>query len=136
MLKFRNLAIAFLLSSLSPATPMQAQNVEDLNQLLETKYCPSCRLDNADLSGLDLSGAVLAGASLIGADLSETNLERADLSNALLNAADLSNATLQFANLRNASLYGAHMNPAANFTGANLEGTVMPNGVVRERNED
>jgi uncharacterized protein YjbI with pentapeptide repeats len=107
MIKLRNLAIAFLLSSLSTATPIQAQNAQDLNQLLETKYCPSCRLDNTNLSGLDLSDAVLAGASLIRADLSETNLEGADLSNALLNAADLSNATLQFANLRNASLYGA-----------------------------
>lgn len=116
--------------------PAAAENPNDVARLLETGYCPMCDLSNANLSGADLSGANLSGSMLIDANLSDANLSGADLSHAVLNSANLSGANLQFANLRNASLHGATMQQPADFSGANLEDTIMPNGVPRVPIED
>lgn len=124
------MAIALSITSFGIAEVARAENPEHVEQLLETGYCPYCDLTNADLSGLDLSNSVLRSASLIGANLSNTNLNYADLSNAILNAADLGGASFRFANLRNTSLAGARIQPPADLTGANLEDTMMPNGVL------
>lgn len=111
--------------------PTVAQNPNDVARLLETGYGPMCDLSNANLSGANLEGANLSGAMLINADLSNTNLQYADLSHAVLNSANLSGSDFRFANLRNASLHGATMQPAADFSGANLEATIMPSGIPR-----
>jgi uncharacterized protein YjbI with pentapeptide repeats len=108
-----------------------AQTISDLDRLRETGICPSCELSGADLSGMDLSGANLRGARLNGANLTNTNLQNADLANAILNGALLGGANFRFADLTNASLQGAVISPAANFTGAILEATVMPSGSFR-----
>jgi uncharacterized protein YjbI with pentapeptide repeats len=124
-------SIATGLMILVPLAPAIAGDQDDINRLLETGYCPICDLSGADLSGADLEDANLAGSNLIGADLSNANLQYADLSRAILNSADLSNTNFQFANLRDASLYGATMRQPADFSGANLENMVLPNGTVR-----
>ena len=66
-------------------------------------------LSGADLRGANLSGADLSGANLSGADLSEANLSGADLSEANLSGADLRRADLSEANLRRADLSEAEL---------------------------
>lgn len=65
-----------------------------IDQLLTTKSCPKCKLNDAKLSG----------ANLVGADLSNADLSNADLSNA-----NLLGAKLTGANVTNAKLNGAIM---------------------------
>jgi uncharacterized protein YjbI with pentapeptide repeats len=108
-----------------------AQNVSDLDRLTQTGICPSCDLSGANLSGMDLSGANLRGARLNGANLTGADLQYADLANAILNGALLGGVNFRFADLTNASLQGAVISPAADFTGATLDATVMPNGGFR-----
>lgn len=76
-------------------------------------------LEDADLSGYDLSYAFLSGANLfrakmVGCDLSGahlivTNMKEADLHGADLSRANLLDADLSGANLENATLVGAQM---------------------------
>jgi hypothetical protein len=124
-------AIALLVSLLS-ATAGDAAVPADVDQLLETGYCPRCDLSDADLSNLNLRDVYLSGANLAGADLSNSNLQYADLSYAILNGANLSGVDFSFANLRNASIFGARIAEPAIFRETNTEGLTMPNGNIRE----
>jgi uncharacterized protein YjbI with pentapeptide repeats len=101
------------------------------------------RLDNADLSGIelrwadlhyvsfmeaDLSNAYLLRANLRGADLSNVNLSnaylwQADLRKAFLNDADLSGANLSEADLRNFNISNEQLKQVKK-----LKGTRMPDG--------
>lgn len=83
---------------------VQAENINHLSQLLNTKQCENCDLSNAGLVMTNLTGANLTGANLMGANLSRANLTGANLAGA---------------NLMGASLYGANLT-GANLTGANL----------------
>ncbi len=56
-----------------------AENVEQVQKLLDTNACMNCDLQGADLRGAHLIGADLRNANLAGADLYEANLEGADL---------------------------------------------------------
>jgi uncharacterized protein YjbI with pentapeptide repeats len=69
----------------------QTNHVRDL---LETKECPDCNFQRADLERLDLRKVDLQGANLQGANLKGAQLGRADLSRA-----DLRHANLEGANL-------------------------------------
>lgn len=113
---------------LTPAAIAQSQ--DDLEQLLDTGYCPSCDLSGFDLSGQDLSNAYLPGAFLLGTDLSNANLRGANLSRALLNGANLSGVDFSQADLTDASLQGARMPVSAIFTGAEMERMILPNGRI------
>lgn len=77
-----------LLMSLIATFPCQAENIEHLNQLLQTKQCENCDLADAGLVMINLQGANLRGANLVGA-----NLSRADLTGADLRGANLTNAS-------------------------------------------
>ncbi|WP_228035514.1 pentapeptide repeat-containing protein [Oculatella sp. LEGE 06141] len=110
--------------------PAIAQTPDAVTRLIETGACRVCDLSNANLSGMNLSEVDLTGAILVGADLSNADLRRARLRGAILNAANLSGADFRGANLNDASLYGAVINPPADFSGATLEYTIMPNGTV------
>ena len=66
-------------------------------------------MQQAYLSGADLSEAYLSRAYLSEADLSEANLSRAYLSGADLSGADLSRANLFGADLFGADLFGAYL---------------------------
>ena len=105
-------------------------------------------LRGAKLSGIDLRGAYLSWANLISADLSKAELRGTYLSRANLIRADLSSASLKQASLGGADLGGADLNGAdlseANLRGASvtneqlaqatsLEGAILPDGTVLER---
>lgn len=98
------------------ATPLQAENLNDLNQLLGTKRCEGCDLTNAGLIHANLAGATLNNSNLAKANLSQANLAGADL---------------RGANLAGASLYGANLT-GANLTGANLTGTDLRNAYLMD----
>jgi hypothetical protein len=114
----------------------------DVARLQDTKACPNCRLDGANLSYAQLFGANLAsaslrnsvmssstltGANLNGANLSGSDLSRADLSGARLQGANLSGANLSGAILNRADLSGAILD-GANLDGAQLQGVIGYSG--------
>ena len=87
------------------------------------------QLQDADLTGHDLSRRYLGGANLRGANLSKANLFMTDLSGACLVGADLSDADLSGANLihadlRDATLIGANV-LVADLNNAILLGTKL-----------
>jgi len=118
-------------------------NSQIVRQLLESKYCPSCDLRNANLRSANLVGANLQDANLSNVDLSNADLSGelvqfrcgngpelvpANLSGANLSGANLENANLKGANLENADLRGANLKGAnlenANLKGANIDGAI------------
>jgi len=90
-----------------------------VRQLLNTKKCVECKLQNANLRDAYLEGADLRGANLKKADLQGAFLKRAKL-----NGANLVGAKLNGANLVYAWLEGTRLEKA-NLAGANLEMTIL-----------
>ncbi len=84
-------------------------NTREIQQLLATKTCPGCNLQNAGL----------VFAQIIEANLTEADLERAQLVSANLWRSDLTFANLKCAILERANLGESHM------AGANLERALM-----------
>ncbi len=87
------------------------------------------QLQDADLTGHDLSRRYLGGANLRGAKLAHANLFMTDLSSACLvgadlSCADLSGANLMYADLREATLVGANV-LVADLNNAILLGTKL-----------
>lgn len=132
-MKSQILAIATLLTTIGFGAIAQAENTEQVRQLLTTKECQNCDLAGAGLVMADLSGANLSGANLTGANLSRANLSGADLRGANLSGAGLfgvnlseaklSGANLAGADLRNTYLANAEFN-SAYLNGANLQGAI------------
>ena len=87
--------------------PASAADANQLIRLLESRSCPGCRLQDADLVQADLRDARLKRAQL----------QRANLSGALLDGADLRGAQLSFTSLAGTSLRGADLR------GSDLNGT-------------
>jgi hypothetical protein len=85
---------------------------------------PVISLEDADLSGTDLSYANLSGADLEGADLSGADLSVAQLSDTWLLGADLSGADLSAANLHEAFLISADLTDA-DLRDADLSGAFL-----------
>jgi uncharacterized protein YjbI with pentapeptide repeats len=95
-----------------------------VKQLLETRECPKCELQNTYLKGYNLQNVNLKDANLKGANLENANLKGANLENAKLWGANLKNANLQGtkfidANLESANLIKANLG-SANLNDANL----------------
>ena len=65
-----------------------------VEQLLKTRQCPGCNLQNANLANADLRGANLAGANLAGANLAGANLKGANIRGVNLQGADIRNTVL------------------------------------------
>jgi Protein kinase domain/Pentapeptide repeats (8 copies) len=103
-----------------------AADEDALKQLLQTKKCERCNLQNAKLAGANLVGANLAGANLAGANLMRANLTVANLAGANLADARLMRANLTVAKLMDANLAGAKLMGAnlvkVNLTNAHLLG--------------
>ena len=78
------------------STPALGAEAIAIQQLLEQRICPNCRLADADLVHADLRDADLSGA----------NLRRANLSQINLDGANLRNSDLSFTTLRGASMRG------------------------------
>jgi hypothetical protein len=98
---------------------------EDLVRfLVEAELVQTLDLNQADLSGVNLTGVDLNGANLDNADLSDANLGGTNLSHA-----DLDGVSLYRANLSNANLSGAHLYKAklsnADLSGADLSDTYL-----------
>lgn len=120
--------IATVLTALSVAHPVRAENVEQTRQLLNTRKCSRCELSNAGLVFANLAGADLTQANLAGANLSRANLTGANLKGANLAGASLYGANLTGANLDGANLVAADLRESF-MSGASLMQTVM-NGAL------
>jgi uncharacterized protein YjbI with pentapeptide repeats len=90
-------------------------------------FGPAVRLDNANLSSLDLSHLNLAGALITHANLNGANLTGANLS-----GDSLIYSTFGGANLRDANLTGANLGQA-DFTGAVWSNTTCVDGSLSTR---
>ncbi len=119
------LTVLAILSTITIATPSQAESLNDLTQLLNTKKCAQCNLSNSGLVQANLIGADLTQANLVGANLSQANLTGADLRGANLTGASLHGANLTGANLAGVNLNSTDLRNAyltnAILTGANLD---------------
>ncbi len=106
------------------AQRVEAANIADVAQLIETGICKGC----------DLTGANLANEHLIGADLREANLTDAVLSGANLEGADLTGATLVNTDLSGAFLTNALLDEAlinnVDFSNSTLIYTSLENAEV------
>ncbi len=101
-----------------------AGNQEHILRLMETKTCPSCRLQDADLVYADLRDAQLAKAQLQRANLSRAQLDGADLRGTNLSFTSLTGASLRGADLRGAQLEGADLREA-DLSGAKLDNEAL-----------
>ncbi|ELS01669.1 putative low-complexity protein [Xenococcus sp. PCC 7305] len=101
-----------LLSAIAIANPIQAENLNHLNQLLGSKKCSQCDLSSAGLVLANLAGADLTGANLVNANLSQANLTGANLTGANLTGASLFGANLSGAILTDATLTGTDLRNA------------------------
>ena len=113
------LALALMAACLGVACPAIARGEEHLLQLLESRQCPSCQLNDVDLSHADLHDADLKGAHLQRANLSQARLDGADLSGSDLSFTSLQGASLRGTDLRNSRLIGTDLR-RTDLTGALL----------------
>ncbi|MBD2136484.1 pentapeptide repeat-containing protein [Anabaena sp. FACHB-1237] len=140
-MKIHTLVTTVFLLTMSLPTVVQASGYDNIRQLLATKQCQKCVLNNAGLVMADLAGANLIGANLVGANLSRANLAGADLRGADLRGVSLFGANLTEAKLSGANLTGADLRntylsnaelKGANLTGANLQGALgIPSQIAR-----
>jgi uncharacterized protein YjbI with pentapeptide repeats len=107
---------------------------------------PAIPLNNANLSGIDLSSRYLKdriitgdpnleGINLSGADLSEADLRSANLTRADLIGADLSEADLRWAYLYDAKLFRANLSEA-DLSGADINNGLSLGALVHVSNAD
>jgi cytochrome c551/c552 len=112
------------------ALPAHAFSADDLEQLVSTRACVGCDLQDVDLRGANLSRvnleqANLSRANLMAVDLSGANLQEAVLDEALMYAVNLSDA-----NLRGVSVYRTALG------GAYVCNTTIPSGRISNRDCD
>jgi hypothetical protein len=98
------------------------------------------RLEDRDLTDVNLSGATLSGCNLCGTKLHQTNLSNADLRDSDFDGAELVNTNLSHADLRGASFIDASLTDVkvddANFSGVTLDDTKMHNIDLRQMKLD
>lgn len=110
-MKFSLLVVTLLLAFICFVSPASATSANPIQQLLESRSCVACDLQNANLKGADLRGVNLSRANLRNADLRDAqllavNLKGADLRGANLTGADLLVVDFTDANLRGAKVDG------------------------------
>ena len=113
------LALGLLTSLFGVASPAIAGNEEHLIQLLESRQCPACQLNDVNLTHADLRDVKLKGAQLQRANLSRAQLDGADLSGTDLSFTSLQGASLRGTDLRGSKLIGTDLR-RADLTGALL----------------
>jgi uncharacterized protein YjbI with pentapeptide repeats len=101
-----------------------------VRQLLTTKQCIRCFLQDANLEDANLEDASLRQIRLKDANLWHANLGGADLWHANLKNANLKNANLRRADLRGVNLKNANLEDA-NLVDANLEDANLKNANLR-----
>ena len=119
MISLRPLAFGLFASFFGMTSPAIAGDEEHLIQLLESRQCPACQLNDVDLTHADLRDANLKGAELQRANLSQARLDGADLSGSDLSFTSLQGASLRGTDLRNSRLLGTDLR-RADLTGALL----------------
>ncbi|MBE9126445.1 MULTISPECIES: pentapeptide repeat-containing protein [unclassified Coleofasciculus] len=124
------LATAALITATNVSAIATAENLQHIQQLLSTKDCSQCDLQNAGLVMAELVGANLSGADLSRANLSRANLMGADLTQANLSGASLNGANLAGANLSGAILEGTDLRDAY-LANAQLFGTNLSNAYIQ-----
>lgn len=104
------------------ALPLAARAADpaQLMRLLDSRSCPNCRLQDADLAQADLREARLQGARLQRANLSGARLDGANLRGADLSFTSLNGASLRGSDLRGATLNGTDLRQA-DLSGALLD---------------
>ena len=120
MVLLKPLALAFIAGCFWVTNPANAGNEERLIQLLETRECPFCLLNDVDLTHADLRNADLYGAHLQSANLNNARLDGADLRGSDLSFTSLQGASLRGTDLRNSRLIGTDLS-RTDLTGALLE---------------
>lgn len=101
-------------------SPAWSADGDQLIRLLESRSCPGCRLQDADLVHADLRDARLKGAQLQRANLSSARLDGADLRGTNLSFTSLAGASLRGADLRGSDLLGTDLRQA-DLSGALLD---------------
>ena len=109
MVPLRPMAFALLSGLVGVMSPVIGGEEEHLIQLLESRQCPSCQLNDVDLTHADLRDADLKGAQLQRANLSQARLDGADLSGSDLSFTSLQGASLRRTDLRNSRLIGTDL---------------------------
>lgn len=126
-----NLSDAQLYSVLAPGANFKGA---DLSGARVIGHLQKSNFEGADLSGLR-AGVVLANQSM---GMLNAKFDQANLSGVDLSGADLSYASLRFADLSGANLSNANLTRAdlsgANLKGANLTGAVVTNAILASAN--
>ena len=120
MVSLKPLAFALIAGCCGVARPTIAGGQQDLIQLLESRKCPACQLNDVDLTHADLRDANLKGAYLRQANLGQARLDGADLSGSDLSFTSLQGASLRGSDLRNSRLLGTDLR-RTDLTGALLD---------------
>ena len=120
MVTLKPLAFALIAGCFGVASPATAGDEEHLIQLLESRHCPACKLNDVDLTHADLRDANLKGAYLRQANLGQARLDGADLSGSDLSFTSLQGASLRGSDLRNSRLLGTDLR-RTDLTGALLD---------------
>ena len=124
MVTLKPLAFALIAGCFGVASPAISGDEEHLTQLLESRYCPACKLNDVDLTHADLRDANLKGAHLRQANLGQARLDGADLNGSDLSFTSLQGASLRGSDLRNSRLIGTDLR-RTDLTGALLDSNAL-----------
>ena len=120
MVSLKPLAFVLIAGCLGVAGSAIAGDEQHLIQLLGSRQCPACQLNDVDLTHADLRDANLKRAQLQRANLSQARLDGADLRSSNLSFTSIQGASLRGADLRNSRLMGTDLR-GADLTGALLD---------------
>ena len=120
MVSLKPLTFTLIAGCLGVAGSAIAGDEQHLVQLLGSRQCPTCQLNDVDLTHADLRDADLKGAELRRANLSQARLDGADLSGSDLSFTSLQGASLRGSDLRNSRLIGTDLR-LTDLTGALLD---------------
>ena len=120
MVSLKPLTFTLIAGCLGVAGSAIAGDEQHLIQLLRSRQCPDCQLNDVDLTHADLRDADLKGAYLRRANLSQARLDGADLSGSDLSFTSLQGASLRGSDLRNSRLIGTDLR-RTDLTGALLD---------------
>ncbi len=109
MVSIKPLAFALIAGCFGFTCPAIAGDEQDLIQLLESRQCPACQLNDLDLTHADLRDADLKGAHLQRTNLGQARLDGTDLSDSDLSFTNLQGSSLRGADLRNSRLIGTDL---------------------------
>ncbi|MGB3518515.1 MAG: pentapeptide repeat-containing protein [Elainellaceae cyanobacterium] len=126
-MKLKCFLTALLMAVVMWGAPAYAFQTADLDQLIATRACVECDLQDIDLRGSNLSGVNLEKANLSRANLMAVNLMGANLEGATLDEALMFAVNLLDANLRGVSVFGTELG------GAYVCNTTIPSGRISNR---